>query len=65
MTISGDVIGDTGSYFGGNYFGENLTAFIQNNTISMARLDDMATRIVAAWYFMREDEGYPELTINS
>jgi beta-glucosidase-like glycosyl hydrolase len=65
MTMPGAVIGDTGGYYGGNYFGENLAAFVQNNTISMARLDDMATRIVAAWYYMHQDEGYPELTINS
>lgn len=36
-----------------------------NNTISLARLDDMATRIVASWYYMHQDQDYPPTTINS
>ncbi|KAG9313178.1 family 3 glycoside hydrolase [Chiua virens] len=48
----------------GSYFGPNLTAFVMNNTISMARLDDMATRIVASWYYMHQDEDYPPVSFN-
>ncbi|KAH7882042.1 glycoside hydrolase family 3 protein [Phlebopus sp. FC_14] len=61
MTMPGDITFDSGT----SYFGGNLTAYVMNNTISMARLDDMATRIIAAWYFLHQDEGYPNTTINS
>ncbi|KIK98288.1 glycoside hydrolase family 3 protein [Paxillus rubicundulus Ve08.2h10] len=61
MTMPGDITFDSGT----SYFGGNLTTFVTNNTISMERLNDMATRIVAAWYFTHQDEGYPQSTINS
>lgn len=61
MTMPGDITFDSGT----SYFGGNLTAFVMNNTISLARLDDMATRIVAAWYYMHQDQDYPQMTINS
>ncbi|KAI9459354.1 glycoside hydrolase superfamily [Boletus coccyginus] len=61
MTMPGDITFDSGT----SYFGGNLTAYVKNNTISSARLDDMATRIVAAWYFLHQDQDYPQTTINS
>lgn len=61
MTMPGDITFDSGT----SYFGGNLTAYVKNNTISLARLDDMATRIVAAWYFLHQDQDYPQTTINS
>ncbi|KAH0833831.1 glycoside hydrolase family 3 protein [Lanmaoa asiatica] len=61
MTMPGDITFDSGT----SYFGGNLTAYVMNNTISLARLDDMATRIVAAWYYMHQDQDYPQTTINS
>ncbi|KAH7924410.1 family 3 glycoside hydrolase [Leucogyrophana mollusca] len=60
MTMPGGInFGENASYFGGN-----LTAFVMNDTISMERLDDMATRIVAAWYYMHQDEDYPPVSFN-
>ncbi|EIW74755.1 glycoside hydrolase family 3 protein [Coniophora puteana RWD-64-598 SS2] len=47
-----------------SYFGANLTAFVLNDTISAARLDDMAERVIASWYFMHQDEGYPPVSFN-
>ena len=38
MSMAGDIIPSTGTSF----FGENLTAFVENGTIAEARLDDMA-----------------------
>ncbi|KAF9228161.1 glycoside hydrolase family 3 protein [Gyrodon lividus] len=61
MTMPGDVTMGSGT----SYFGGNLTTYVMNNTISMERLDDMATRIIAAWYYMHQDEGYPQPTIDS
>ncbi|KAH7912075.1 family 3 glycoside hydrolase [Hygrophoropsis aurantiaca] len=60
MTMPGGInFGENASYFGGN-----LTAFVMNDTISMERLDDMATRIIASWYYMHQDEDYPPVSFN-
>lgn len=37
MTMPGDITFDSGN----SYFGGNLTAFVQNGTISLERVDDM------------------------
>lgn len=41
------------------YWGPNLTEAVQNGTIPEARLDDMATRVMATWYYTNQDNGYP------
>nr|GAT51343.1 glycoside hydrolase family 3 protein [Mycena chlorophos] len=51
MTMPGDITFLSGT----SYFGANLTAYVQNNTIEEARLDDMAKRILAGWYFLHQD----------
>lgn len=61
MTMPGDVTFSSGT----SYFGQNLTDMVMNGTISMERLDDMATRIISAWYFLHQDEGYPNVTVSS
>lgn len=45
MTMPGDVEFDTSTSF----FGPNLTIGVLNGSIPQWRLDDMATRILAAW----------------
>ncbi|KAI0480749.1 glycoside hydrolase family 3 protein [Xylariaceae sp. FL0804] len=35
--------------------GANLTAAVRNGTVSEARVTDMATRIIAAWYLLGQD----------
>lgn len=38
----------------------NLTLAVQNGSVSVSRLDDMATRVIASWYQMNQDhEGFP------
>ncbi|RMZ42013.1 hypothetical protein AFCA_006858 [Aspergillus flavus] len=37
----------------------NLTDAIANGTMEASRLDDMATRIIASWYQMNQDAGFP------
>ncbi|KAG1797023.1 glycoside hydrolase family 3 protein, partial [Suillus plorans] len=61
LTMPGDITLGSGT----TYFGQNLTDFVLNDTISIQRLDDMATRIIAAWYFLHQDEGYPNTTVSS
>ncbi|KAG2032842.1 glycoside hydrolase family 3 protein [Suillus americanus] len=60
MTMPGNLYNSNASYFGGN-----LTDYVNEGYISMARLDDMATRIIAAWYFLHQDEEYPATNFNS
>ena len=48
MTMPGDSVFDNGE----SYWGTNLTVAVLNGTITQFRLDDMATRIMAAWYYV-------------
>ncbi|KAF9024285.1 glycoside hydrolase family 3 protein [Hymenopellis radicata] len=58
MTMPGDIT----AFSGDSYFGGNLTAYVQNDTIPEARVDDMATRIIAGWFFVHQDSpSYPVL----
>ena len=76
--MPGDIIFGSGT----SYFGANLTAYVNNGTIPEARVDDMgmssssrlslrnllviATRILAAWYFLGQDSPtYPPTNFNA
>ncbi|KAH8985169.1 beta-glucosidase [Lactarius akahatsu] len=48
MTMPGDITQASGT----TYFGANLVAAVKNGTIPEARVDDMATRILASWFFV-------------
>ncbi|KAF7558833.1 hypothetical protein G7046_g5332 [Stylonectria norvegica] len=43
---------------GGNW-GDNLTAAVNNGSVSENRINDMATRILAAWYLVGQDSDFP------
>lgn len=51
MTMPGDTTFNSGQ----SYWGANLTVAILNGTIPQWRLDDMVTRIIAAWYYVGRD----------
>lgn len=55
MAMAGDI--ELGSHT--SWWGSNLTAYVENGTISDDRLSDMATRILASWYLLGQDENYP------
>lgn len=61
MTMPGDITFNSGD----SYFGGNLTAYVKEGHISEARLDDMAARIIAAWYFLKQDVDYPQTNFNT
>ena len=77
MTMPGDITFDSGD----SYFGGNLTVYVNNGTIPEARVDDMAVRyvrvvvplvphlntrrILAGWYFLGQDSGYPETNFDA
>ncbi|KAG6908119.1 hypothetical protein DXG01_006088 [Tephrocybe rancida] len=49
----------------GSFFGGNLTAFVQNGQIPRDRLMDMATRVLAGWYFLHQDSpSFPAVNFN-
>ncbi|SMR51995.1 unnamed protein product [Zymoseptoria tritici ST99CH_3D1] len=56
MTMPGDVTFNSMS----SYWGTNLTIAVLNGTIPQWRIDDMAVRIVAAWYYVGRDENQVE-----
>lgn len=41
------------------FWGPNLTEAVDNGTIAEARLDDMATRVMASWFYTNQSSGYP------
>lgn len=51
MTMPGDTLFNSGR----SYWGTNLTVAILNGTVPQWRIDDMATRIIAAWYLVGRD----------
>jgi beta-glucosidase len=54
--------GDTNWGNGVFFWGANLLSAVNSGTVTQARLNDMATRILAAWYFVGQDTGYPSVT---
>lgn len=50
---------------GTSYWMYEMTRAVLNGSIPVDRLDDMATRVVAAWYQMGQDVDYPEPNFSS
>ncbi|CAO0795662.1 unnamed protein product [Mucor circinelloides] len=61
MTMPGDITFESGD----SYFGPNLTKAVNDHEVKEERVTDMATRIVAAWYKMGQDKGFPKTSINA
>ena len=47
------------------YWGPQLQSAINNRQVQQSRLDDMVKRILASWYLLGQDKGYPTATFNS
>ncbi|RFN54953.1 beta-glucosidase [Fusarium flagelliforme] len=43
----------------GGFWGENLTMAVGNGSVKEERVTDMATRILAAWYLVGQDNDFP------
>ena len=62
MSMPGDIIPGSGT----SYFGANLTEYVRKGIIPEERVDDMATRILASWYFVGQDSPtYPATNFNA
>ncbi|KUJ23645.1 putative beta-glucosidase M [Mollisia scopiformis] len=53
-----DVVMPESTYWGVN--GGNLTIAVNNGSLTEARVTDMATRLISAWYQMGQDVDFPE-----
>ncbi|EIW72437.1 hypothetical protein TREMEDRAFT_41754 [Tremella mesenterica DSM 1558] len=61
MTMPGDVTFDSYTSF----FGSNLTEAVNNGSVAEARLDDMAERIMAAYFLVGQDQDYPDVNFDA
>ncbi|KAI5121415.1 hypothetical protein M0805_003187 [Coniferiporia weirii] len=57
--------GDTSEGSGVSYFGPALVSAVQSGQVPESRIDDMATRILAAWYLLGQDSGYPAVNFDA
>ncbi|KAG8810290.1 hypothetical protein FRC17_002991 [Serendipita sp. 399] len=57
--------GDTTANSGQTYFGQTLVQQVQNGNVPQSRIDDLATRILASYYYLGQDSGYPSVNFNS
>src|SRR5258708_21754273 len=53
--------------YGGNvsYFGPALVNAVNSGRVPVSRLNDMATRILAAYYVQGQDQGYPVVNFDT
>ena len=61
MTMPGDTLFNSAR----SYWGTNLTVAVLNGSVPEWRLDDMATLIVAAWYFVGHDHNQIPINFDS
>ncbi|KAL0950917.1 hypothetical protein HGRIS_007674 [Hohenbuehelia grisea] len=61
MTMPGDISFGSGT----TYFGQNLVNAVNSGSVPQSRVDDMALRILAAWYLLKQDSGFPAVNFNS
>ncbi|KUI74295.1 putative beta-glucosidase M [Cytospora mali] len=43
----------------GDFWGPHLKHAVNNGSVAEARLDDMITRLIASWYQLGQDQGFP------
>ncbi|CAO3696576.1 unnamed protein product [Umbelopsis ramanniana] len=47
------------------FWGANLLVSLQNGSVTQRNIDTMATRILATWYKLGQDQNYPPVGVNS
>ena len=59
--VAGLDLSMPGTDYEGNdrFWGENLIKAVNDSSVPQERVDDMATRLLAAWYKMEQDVDYP------
>ncbi|KAL7625673.1 hypothetical protein AAE478_004894 [Parahypoxylon ruwenzoriense] len=59
MSMPGDTVGNSIPLIGYSNWMYELTRSVLNGSVPVDRLNDMATRVVAAWYQLGQDKDYP------
>lgn len=62
MTMPGSDYSNTPSSV---FWGQNLAKAISSGQVAQSRLDDMVIRVLAAWYLVGQDQGFPAVAFNS
>ncbi|OJD34359.1 glycoside hydrolase family 3 protein [Diplodia corticola] len=62
MSMPGDP---TIPLFGNSWWAFHLTEAVLNGSVPVDRLNDMATRVVAAWYQVGQDQDYPDINFST
>lgn len=57
--------GETANGASSSYFGPALLAAVNSGSVPLSRLNDMATRVLASWYLLGQDQSYPTTNFNS
>ncbi|THH07422.1 hypothetical protein EW145_g3390 [Phellinidium pouzarii] len=57
--------GETAEGSNVSYFGPALVSAVQSGEVPESRIDDMATRILAAWYLLGQDSNYPSVNFDA
>ncbi|KAH7324735.1 glycosyl hydrolase family 3 N terminal domain-containing protein [Stachybotrys elegans] len=47
------------------FWGEKLVEAVNNGSVSEERMTDMATRVLATWYYLEQENNFPETTYRS
>lgn len=61
MTMPGDIQFSDGL----SYFGQNLTDAVTNGSVPLSRVEDMATRILAGYFLVGQDQDFPDVNFNA
>ncbi|KAJ3761700.1 glycoside hydrolase family 3 protein [Lentinula raphanica] len=48
-----------------SFFGNTLATFVNDGSVPLSRVRDMAERVIASWYFLHQDEDYPAVNFNA
>lgn len=48
-----------------SYFGANLTMAVNNGSVPLSRVDDMAVRVMAGFFLVGQDSGYPAVNFDT
>jgi beta-glucosidase len=58
-----EMPGNVSALYGASYFGTPLLQAVQNRSVFMDRLDDMATRVLKPFFKLGQDVGFPSVDL--
>ena len=64
-TILGETSPNGVEGLGISFWGPNLTEAVLNGSVPEWRLTDMATRMMAAYYYLGQDHDFPQLNFDA